>query len=505
VKPTQILTTDVLIVGSGPGGGTLAYALRNSGASILIAEKGDYLPVEPQNWDPVENFVEQRYKADTRWTDDLTGTEFRPNLYQHVGGCSKVWGTVLARMRAEDFGEIAHQDGTSPAWPISYHEMSAYYTAAEHLFDVHGAISKDPTAPPGQPEPPRPYVGHAPTIEKIVASMARQGLHPYELPVGVDAGAGGGCVLCSTCDGFPCQVRAKNDVEMRAVRPALASKNVELRVNCRIDRLVCSDDGTRVATAVGMLEGAPVEIHAERFVLSAGAGLSASILLGSKDVNHPNGLANSSDQVGRNYMQHVFSALMAVDPLAKTDVGFQKTAGVNDFYLGSRHGYPLGNIQGLGKLSADMLKSSKTWVPMALLRFLESHSSDWWATTEDLPRPENRLTVDSHGRVHLRYQPNNVVAHRQLVHEGKRALRKAGFPLVFASRIPLSSTSAHCGTARFGEDPTTSVLDPQCRTHDIENLWVVDGAHMPSSSSMNPGLTIAAQALRVGDIGGIAA
>jgi choline dehydrogenase-like flavoprotein len=292
---------------------------------------------------------------------------------------------------------------------------------------------------------------------------------------------------------------------MRAVRPALASRNVELRVNFRIDRLVCSDDGKRVVTAVGMLEGAPVEIHAERFVLSAGAGLSASILLRSKDVNHPNGLANSSDQVGRNYMQHVFSALMAVDPLAKTDVGFQKTAGVNDFYLASRHGYPLGNIQGLGKLSADMVKTSKTWVPMALLRFLESHSSDWWATTEDLPRPENRLTVDLRGRVHLRYQPNNVAAHRQLVHEGKRALRKAGFPLVFASRIPLSATSAHCGTARFGEDPTTSVLDPQCRTHDIENLWVVDGAHMPSSSSMNPGLTIAAQALRVGDIGGIAA
>jgi choline dehydrogenase-like flavoprotein len=314
--------------------------------------------------------------------------------------------------------------------------------------------------------------------------MAGQGAHPYELPVGVDYGVDGACLLCATCDGFPCQVDAKNDAEMKAVRPALKSP--------------------RVTAAVGARDGRPVEIRAHRFVVAAGAALSAALLLKSGTSQHRTGLGNSSGLVGRHYMQHVFSAILAIDPRHRTKTGFQKTAALNDFYLTSRYGYPLGNIQGLGKLHPEMLKASKPWAPLPLLRFMSEHGTDWWATTEDLPDPDNRITVSSTGQIVLTYSKNNVIAHRRLVKEAKRLLRQAGFPLVFASELPINATAAQCGTLRFGEDPTTSVLDPNCRMHDIDNVWVVDASFMPSSAAQNPGLTIAANALRVGETGGIA-
>jgi choline dehydrogenase-like flavoprotein len=500
-----LIETDIAIIGSGPGGGTLAYSLRNSNAKVLLIEQGDFLPSEAENWSPKENFQKQRYKADTRWVDAATGKQFRPNLYQYVGGCSKVWGTVLARMRREDFGELQHAGGVSPSWPITYDDLAGYYGAAEVLYGAHGELGDDPTAPRNQPPPPKPFVGHSPTIARIVKSMEQQGTHPFPLPVAIDYGDGGSCILCSTCDGFPCKLRAKNDVEMRAVRPALESPSISLAVRTRIDRLVTSSDGARVVAALGEQDGRPVVIRADRFVVSAGAAPSAVLLLKSATPDHhPNGLGNSSGLLGRNYMQHIFSAILAVDPRHKTNITFQKTAGLNDFYLSGPKGYPLGNLQGLGKLHQDMLKAAMPWAPLRVLQFFSEHGTDWWTTTEDLPDPENRVTVDSDGTIRLAYRKNNLKAHRELVKETKRLLRGAGFPLVFSRSLPIETTSAQVGTARFGTDPEESVLDPMCRSHDVENLWVVDGSFMPSSSAQNPGLTIAAQALRVGDLGRIA-
>jgi len=503
-QSTEVLTTDVVIIGSGPGGATLTHSLRDSGVDVLLVEKGDFLPREAENSSPEENYGRERYKADTQWIDASTGRPFRPNLYQYVGGCSKVWGTVLARLKEADFGEIRHEGGISPAWPINYTDLSPYYTVAERLYGAHGVAGKDPTAPAGQPAPPYSFVGHSPTVGRVVQRMERRGARPYELPVGVDFGPGGNCVLCSTCDGFPCQVDGKNDAEVRAVRPALKSPRVTLSVRTTIDRLVAGDDGKRVVAAVGTRDGKPIEIRAQRFVVAAGAALSAAILLKSADANHPTGLGNSSGLVGRNYMQHVFSAILAIDPKAKTDTGFQKTAALNDFYLTSRYGYPLGNIQGLGKLHPQMLKASKPWAPLRLLTFMSEHGTDWWATTEDLPDPDNRVTLGRHGEIVLRYRKNNVVAHRRLVREAKRLLRKAGFPIVFASGLPITATAAQCGTLRFGDDPARSVLDPNCKLHDLDNVWVIDASFMPSAAAQNPGLTIAANALRVGATGGIA-
>jgi len=500
----EAVSTDVAVIGSGPGGATLAYSLRHRGARVLLIEQGDFLPSEPENWSPKQNFANGRYKADTRWIDADTGMEFQPNLYQYVGGCSKVWGTVLVRLREQDFGEIKHAGGVSPAWPIRYEDMKTYYDEAEVVYGAHGRLGADPSAPAGQPAPPHPFVGHSPTVGRIVELMQRRGVKPFPLTVGVDRGDSGGCILCSTCDGFPCKIKAKNDSEMRVVRPALDSPTVGLSVRTRIDRLVTSADGKRVIAAIGTRDGHPIEIRADRFVLAAGAALSAAMLLRSSSPAHPAGLANSSGLVGRHYMQHLFTALLGVDPRKKTNTGFQKTAAINDFYLTSRYGYPLGNIQGLGKLHQDMLKASKPWAPLPILRFLSEHGTDWWATTEDLPDPENRVTITPAGAIRLRYRKNNLTAHRNLVREAKKLLRGAGFPVVFSSSLPITATAAQAGTLRFGEDPTESVLDPLCRTHDIANLWVVDASFMPSSSAQNPGLTIAANALRVGDQGGIA-
>ena len=504
MRPVETITTDVAVIGSGPGGATLAYSLRDRGVEVLLVEQGDFLPREPQNWSPQENYGNQRYKAAAYWIDAVTGKPFRPNLYQYVGGCSKVWGTVLARLRVEDFGQIRHQAGLSPAWPITYRDLAPYYDEAERIYGVHGAVGADPTAPAGQPAPPRAFVGHSPTVGRVVERMAAHGVHPFELPVGVDHGPGR-CILCATCDGFPCRVDGKNDAEMCAVRPALASPTVSLMVRTRVDRLITSSDGTRVICAVGVRDGHPVEIRADRFVLAAGAALSAAMLLRSANSEHPAGLGNSSGLVGRNYMQHIFSAIIGVDPLRRTQTGFQKTAAVNDFYVSSRYGYPLGNLQGLGKLHPEMLKASKPWAPLSMLRFISGHGTDWWATTEDLPDANNRVTLSPTGQIVLHYRKNNLLAHRGLVTESKKLLRAAGFPVVLANQLPISATAAQCGTLRFGEDPQTSVLDVNCRVHDLANLWVVDASFMPSSSALNPGLTIAANALRVGDAGGLAA
>ena len=503
-QSTEVITTDIVVIGSGPGGATLAYSLRDRGADVLLVEKGDFLPREPENWSPHENYGLQRYKADTTWIDASTGRGFRPNLYQYVGGCSKVWGTVLARLKEADFGEIRHEAGVSPRWPITYRDLSPYYDEAERLYGAHGAVGKDPTAPVGQPAPPYAFVGHSPTVGTIVERMTARGAHPYELPVGIDYGAGGSCQLCATCDGFPCQVDAKNDAEMKAVRPAIKSPNVTLSVRTCIDRLSTSDNGRRVIAAIGTRDGRPLEIRAQRFVVAAGAALSAALLLKSATAHHRSGLGNSSGLVGRHYMQHVFSAILAIDPRHKTSTGFQKTAALNDFYLTSRYGYPLGNIQCLGKLHPEMLKASKPWVPLPLLRFMSKHGTDWWATTEDIPDPDNRVTVSPNGQIVLAYRKNNLTAHRRLIKEAKRLLRQAGLPVVLASTLPITATAAQCGTLRFGDDPTTSVLNRDCRLHDLENVWVVDASFMPSSAAQNPGLTIAANALRVGATGGIA-
>lgn len=492
-------TFDLVIVGTGAGGGTLAWALRKSGLRILILERGDYLPQEEENWQPRAVFDQKRYKPTEKWYGS-DGVPFQPGVHYYVGGNTKVYGAALPRFRRQDFEALEHEGGTSLAWPISYDDLEPYYRRAEELYLVHGLPGEDPSEAPRSTPFPFGEMPHEPAIEALAARLRSQGLHPYHIPMGVDLRAGGRCIRCKTCDGFPCKLLAKGDADVCAVRPAVESANVTLWTNTLALRLLTDATGRQVTGIEVERNGRKETVRAERYVVACGAVNSTLLLLRSANASHANGLANSSGLVGRNYMVHNNTALMAIDPFRKNPTVFQKTLAVNDFYFnGVNFNYPMGNIQALGKLQAGMLTADKPWAPRFLLKEMADRSTDWWVMSEDLPDPENRVIMASDGRVVVHWKPNNLVAHNQLINAARTMLRAAGFPIVFIERMGIATNSHQCGTMRFGSDPATSVLDPYCRTHDVSNLYVMDSSFFPSSSAMNPALTIAAQALRVAE------
>ncbi len=491
---------DIAIVGSGMGGGTLAYALRNTGASILILERGGYLPQEPQNWEASAIFKENRYKPAELWHDINGGTTFKPGVHYFVGGNTKVFGAAFPRLRRQDFEALEHEGGTAPAWPISYDELEPFYCLAETLYKVHGQTGEDPTEPARSKPFPFPAVPHEPEIARLHQKLTDQGLHPFSYPMGIDLQTGGRCLRCATCDGFPCKVLAKSDADVCAVRPALDSGNVELWTHTNVRRLLTDDAGKNIAGLEIERDGEVQQVHADRYVLACGAVNSAALLLKSDNHHHPNGLANSSGMVGRNYMQHNNSAMMAVNPIRRNRTVFQKTMAVNDFYFGSDDfSYPMGNLQLLGKLQAGMLAAAQPFIPKPVLRGMANRSIDWWVMSEDLPTHDNRITVGSRGEIQVHWKPTNRVAHERLINASKKMMKRAGYPLVFVERMGVATNSHQCGTLRFGHDPQNSILNSYCQTHDHANLYVVDGSFFPSSSAMNPALTIAAQAFRVAE------
>lgn len=490
-------TYDIVILGTGAGGGTLAYGLREAGARILLIERGDYLPQEPENWQPDAVFGQNRYKTKETWEDD-EGRPFKPGVHYYVGGNTKVYGAALPRFRREDFDAVEHEGGVSPAWPIGYDDLEPYYARAEALFRVHGQPGDDPTDPPRVTPFPYPAVPHEPAIEALAEALRRQGLHPFYLPMGLDLRDGGRCIRCKTCDGFPCQVLAKSDADVCGVRPALERPDVTLMTRAYARRLRVDAAGKRVVAVEVERDGERLDVRADRFVVACGATNSAALLLRSGDDDR--GLANASGLVGRHYMVHNNTALMAVQPLRRNPSVFQKTLAVNDFYFeGPGWPYPMGNLQLIGKVQAAMLATARPRAPRPLLAALAHRSVDLWVMSEDLPDPANRITVTSGGRIRVHWRPNNLVSHRKLVEAATEMMKQAGYPLVFTEPMGIETNSHQCGTLRFGDDPATSVLDPFCRAHDLANLYVVDASFFPSSAAVNPVLTIAAQALRVAD------
>jgi len=490
---------DIIIIGTGAGGGTLAYALRASGARVLLLERGDFLPQEPQNWSPEAVFDQQRYKPKEVW-QDAEGRPFHPGVHYYVGGNTKVYGAALPRLRRADFEVIEHEGGISPAWPIRYEDLEPYYVRAEQIYLVHGVSGDDPTEPPRSGPFPFPPVPHEPYIAELAEQLRAQGLHPSYLPIGIDLRPGGRCIRSKTCDGFPCQLLAKGEADVCCVRPALESPDVELMTHTYARRLLTDPSGRRVTAVEVERDGERFEVHADIVVVACGAANSAALLLRSANSVYPNGLANSSGLVGRHYMVHNNTALMAVHPTRRNPTIFQKTLAVNDFYFrGPDWPYPMGNLQLLGKLQAGMLTANQPLVPRRVLQAVADRSVDWWVMSEDLPDPENRVTLGSDGSIRIHWKPNNLVAHAKLVQAARQMLRRAGYPIVLTQRMGIETNSHQCGTLRFGNDPSTSVLELFCRSHDIPNLYVVDSSFFPSSTAVNPALTIAAQALRVAD------
>ena len=509
---------DVIIIGSGAGGGTLAYKLAPTGKRILILERGDYVPREQANWSSKAVNLDGKYQTKEIWFDK-DGGALHPHTNYYVGGNTKFFGAALFRLRKEDFGEIQHHGGISPAWPISYDEMEPYYSEAEALYHVHGQRNEDPTEPYASRPYPQPAVTHEPRIQQLSDDFARLGLRPFHTPLGVMLDQKNPrtskCIRCGNCDGFPCLVNAKSDAQVCAVDPALQNKNVYLMTNAYVEKLSTDASGRRVSTVVVNHDGNRKELSANIVVSACGAINSAALLLRSRNEKHPGGLANSSDIVGRYYMGHTNSVLMALSKCPNPTI-FQKSLSVNDFYFGTPEwNHPMGHISFVGKLDGETLKGgAPALAPSWSLDVMAKHSLDFWLTSEDLPDPNNRVTLDGEERIVLNYTPNNQEGHKRLIGKLKELMQQQtkcsvhghscheglfARNLFVGQRIPLAGVAHQVGTVRFGNDPKSSVLDKNCKAHDLDNLYVVDGSFFVSSGAVNPALTIMANALRVGE------
>lgn len=500
---------DVIVIGTGAGGGTLLHALAETGLRILVLERGGFLPRERENWSSRAVFLDGRYKAQETWYDS-DGKPFLPGTHFFVGGNTKVFGAALLRFRERDFGELPHHGGVSPAWPIGYDAMEPWYAEAERLYQVHGERGSDPTEPAASGPYPHPPVRHEPRIQRLADDLARAGHRPFPLPLGIRLDERrperSACIRCATCDGFPCMVNAKSDAHVTCVEPALAHPNVTLLTGARALRILTGARGREARAVVVEREGRTETYAGGVVVVACGAVQSAALLLRSADEHHPRGLANGSGAVGRHYMCHNNSALLALS-LEENPTVFQKTLALNDWYFGdAEFPHPMGHVQMLGKSDADMLRGdAPAFAPGAALELMARRSLDFWLTSEDLPDPENRVTLRPDGAITLAYRPNNERAHDELVRRLKALLSKIGCEgkllctqTYLGKRIPLAGVAHQCGTVRFGRDPATSALDVNCRAHEVDNLYVVDGSFFPSSSACNPALTIMANALRVG-------
>jgi choline dehydrogenase-like flavoprotein len=508
---------DIVIIGSGPGGGTMAWRLAQTGKRILLLERGDYLRRERENWDSHAVFVDARYQAQETWYSS-SGEVFQPGLHYFVGGNSKVYGAVLFRLRREDFGEIRHPDGVSPAWPVGYDAFEPYYQAAEELYRVRGQRGEDPT----EPFAPKPYahppISHEPRIQELFEGLRREGHHPFHLPVGAMLDEHDGqvtphsaCIRCATFDGYPCLVNGKSDAQVICVDPALrAHPNLTLLTNAYVDRLTTDQAGRTVTGVEVVHHGTPSTFAADIVVVACGALSSALLLLRSANDAHQTGLANGSGQVGRNYMRHNNTAVMAISR-SPNPTKFQKTLGLNDFYFRSDDWeYPLGHIQMLGKsdgaqIEADGLPRLLQWLPEKPFDWIARHSIDFWLTSEDLPLPQNRIHYKD-GKVHLDLTETNTEGNRRLKEKLRQLCgrleihpRLLDRTLYLGKNIPIGGTAHQAGTLRFGPDPATSVLDLDCKAHELDNLYVTDASFFPSIGAVNPTLTIIANALRVAD------
>jgi choline dehydrogenase-like flavoprotein len=504
---------DVVIIGTGAGGGTLAHALAASGKSILLLERGDFLPREMDNWDPDPVFIQGKYISKDTWYDS-EGKPFQPQVHYNVGGATKLYGAALYRLRPRDFGELRHIDGMSPAWPLDYEDFEPWYTQAEWLYQVHGNTDEDPTEGHHSKPYPWPAVSHEPRIQHLSDELAKGGYHPFHAPCGIlldeENRAKSTCIRCTWCDGYPCLVHAKADAEIIAVRPVLDRPNVTLLTGAEVIHLETDDTGRSVTGVIVTRDGGTEVYTGDIVVVSAGAANSAKLLLNSANERHPQGLANGSDQVGRNYMFHNCKAIVA---LAKepNDTVFQKTVGLNDFYFGAPDfEWPAGNVQMIGKSNAEAMKGEEPKLtklaPHFSLAEVAQHAVDFWLTTEDLPQPDNRVTVDESGQVHLAYTSTNDREADRLYDELKHILNRTGLAahhvldknFYMHMDVSVAGVAHQAGTCRFGTDPATSVLDVNCKAHELDNLYVVDTSFFPSIGAVNPALTAMANALRVG-------
>jgi choline dehydrogenase-like flavoprotein len=488
---------DLIIVGTGAGGGTLANKLAATGKKILILERGDFMPLTAQNRSDVDVFKRDQYHAPEQWYDNA-GEPFSPQMNYAVGGNTKIYNAALLRLRERDFGAVEHQAGMSPAWCLKYADFAPYYAEAEALYQVHGQSSDDPTEPAHSSEYPFPAIEHQSQVQDVVTAIAQQGLHPASIPLSLT----------------PQADDPTGDAEIYGITPALKYPNVTLKTGAKVVCLHPNPAGRAVKGVEAEIDGQSYLFLADIIVLACGAVNSAALLLHSRSDLHPQGMANSSDLVGRNLMKGLMTAVVQLSTKQNSGI-FPRSVYLNDFYWGDQDfPYPMGHIYNTGGLLTDpifaeappMLSVLAKFMPGFGIKQLATRSIGWWAQTADLPDVNNRVRLQGH-KIHIDYTANNTEAHDRLIYRWIEILKGVeksldGFQagvLHPKGEAPLAVMAHQCGTCCFGKDPQTSVLDPNCRTHDLDNLYVVDGSFFPSNASVSPALTIIANALRVGE------
>ncbi|HXW19147.1 MAG TPA: GMC family oxidoreductase [Roseiarcus sp.] len=488
---------DVVVIGSGMGGASFAAGLAPSGARIVILERGERLLDSPETRDPRAIFQRGFFRPKETWYDGV-GEPFNPGNYYYVGGNTKLYGAVLIRYRAEDFRPIRYAEGATPGWPFAYEELEPWYGRAEALYQARGRLGDDPSEPSHSTPYPFPPVPDESAIAAVRERLKRVGLHPFSLPLGVDIARWLDRAK-TPWDAFPDTDSGKMDAETCGLKAALAHDNVTLLTGARAARLETDAAGKKIVGVLYEKNGETLRLRPRAVALAAGAVNSALILLASANGATPNGLANRSDQVGRNFMNHNSSAALAIDPFMTNDSIYQKTIGLNDFYLSDgRGGPPLGNVQLLGKVSGPILKSQLRQMPERALAALARRAVDFYFMSEDLPSPESRVRLDG-TRVVLDWRPSNMAAQNGLIARMREMLKAAGFPIVLVKPFDRRTPSHQCGTIRMGADPARAAVDPECRAFDHPNLYIVDASVLPTSAAVNPALTVAALALRAAE------
>ncbi len=490
---------NVIVIGSGAGGGTLAGQLAASGRTVLLLERGGSMPLADQNVADVDLFRKDRYHPGEQWfgTD---GDPFSPQTIYALGGNTKIWGGVLERMREREFAAVPLQEGPVPGWELTYGDLAPYYERAEALYRVHGKAGVDPTEPPRNgdyPFMPKPI---EPFMQELRSCLERQGTHPYDLPLSWSESA----------------ADPSGDAELFGVDRARQAATVTVRERTRVRRLHVNPSGHEVRGVEAEIDGNTWLFSADAVVLAAGAINSAEILLRSATEHHSRGLANGSDQVGRNLMKPQLTSVIQLAAAANSG-RYARSLGITDYYWGDQNvSFPLGSIASGGGVLQDALFAESPPVlslvtklmPSFGLEQLASRSVVWWATSAVRPDPHNRLTLrGNHLQIH--YLPNNREAHDRLVYRWIDTLKQVEAdplcevvkpaPTHPRGEAPLTVMGSVCGTCRMGSNPATSVVDLQGRCHELTNLWIADASVFPSCPSVPIGLTVIANALRIGD------
>jgi choline dehydrogenase-like flavoprotein len=465
---------DAVVIGTGVGGSTFAYALARRGLNVAVIERGDYFKPEVKDLVPLH----------LHYFQDLPV----------IGGQTKSFGAAMYRFRESDFEPTEMENGVSPGWPITYAELEPYYCEAEKLFKVHGSSINDTTEPPrSQPWPHDPIPHQGPARELVERVTERAGFPVSHIPRAIDYDPlnGGKCVLCRFCDAYYCPRDAKMDAELAALRPAVATGNVTLLTKTQCLRVLTTPDGKKVTGVVLRSDGGS-EFTLNTPIVASGCGLRETPLLlwRSRTSQHPNGLANGSGALGRYWASHTQGWVFPMKLGVQAENFHQKTFAINSFYHSAPDWkYPMGVIQAAG--SIEPIGMSRRYRYAA--EWIIKNSFQTFVMTEALPGPNTGYALSDDGAKLIGMPIKNKRTFAKLRRHAAKIFRAAGYTTFVP---PMEGNFHNVGTARMGADPATSVVDGNCKAHDVDGLYVIDSCVLPTSGALNTGLTIAAVALR---------